>query len=179
MTEDFAIKLLEYGPPGLAVVLLFLAYRLLTRLQDALLTVDVEKFDSPHTFAAWSRLAKATSRNAMAFMAISVIFFAGGVYFQIVDPENEIIVSVAPPDGVRPVVKLQETEQKLDEEGKVELPVRNQHVLRVVSSKLIELLNDRTKERDNLRNQLQLLINENVSGGAAPGVSAEGEEAGF
>jgi hypothetical protein len=165
------MQLLEYGLPGFAVILLSLGFRLLSSFQKEMIQVDMEQFhNSPEMFTAWSQMAKSQSVNARIFMGISTIFFAGGLVIALVVPENRIIVSVAPSEGALPVVTLQENRIELDDLGKAYLVVKDEQVVRVRNHALINAINERTRERDDLKSALRNYVSK---------VEADSKEAGF
>jgi hypothetical protein len=165
------MQLLEYGLPGFAVILLTLGFRLLSSFQKEMIQVDVEKFhDSPEMFSTWTQMMKSQAVNARIFMGVSTLFFAGGMVIAIVVPENRIIVSVAPAEGTLPVVTLQENRVQLDDLGKALLVVKDDQVVRVRNNALINAINERTRERDDLRSALRNYISK---------FEGESKEAGF
>lgn len=156
------LDILEYGIPGFAVVLLWLGYRLLSKFQTEMIEVDVAQFGSPQIFDRWAELARSLIHNARVFMAISVVFFLGGLALAILAPGNQIIVSVAPsePHNMRPVVTVQEDPVELDTLGKAHVDVKGGHIVRVRNSKLLDLVNSVKKDNDNLQSQLRMVLSQ-------------------
>jgi hypothetical protein len=98
-------------------------------------------------------------RNSQIFMGISVVFFVGGLFLAIVAPTNQIIVSVDPaePSHMLPVVTVQESALDLDEIGSARVDVEAGHILRVRNSVLWKKIHEERKEKEDMRDKLNLL----------------------
>ena len=163
MFDGFPVtELLEHGLTGFAVVLLFLGFRLLSEFQKEMLKIQFRQFESLEIFNAWAGMARSLVANARIFMALSALFFIGGFAASMVSPKNNIIVSVAPPEGLRPVVTLHEDAVKLDDDGKVRLLVKNDHVIRVRNNQLIEAFNRKSKQLEDTENKLRKHIEQTL-----------------
>ncbi len=152
------LDLLEYGLPGFAVILFGMGYRLLNKFQSELLAVDMNQFSSPKMFENWAEMAESLVFNARIFLLVSVLFFAGGLAMAIIDPSSKIILSISPPEGVQPEIKLQEELQPLDGEGKVKLSVKEEHVVRILNHPLVTEMNDLKRQVEDVQSQFRQYV---------------------
>lgn len=148
------IEILEYGLPGFAVIFLILTYRLLSSFQQQMIGVDVQQFRDVELYTAWAGTAQSLVTNARIFMALSALCFLGGLIIAIINPENRILLSVAPED-VHPVVVHMGEPQDLSAEGWVKLFVRNDHQISIKVDDLAESLSAMTARVKDLEAQVR------------------------
>ena len=148
--------LLEYGLPGFAVVLLILGYHLLNKTHTLLL--NERSGETREGTELRIRYLQEISKNARLFMVLSLLFFVGGLAMAMMKPSSQVNLSIAPPEGVLPVIRLQERDMPLDGRGTVVLKVQDDNVLRILNNDLHGRLIAIEQERDALKSQLADVI---------------------
>ncbi len=156
MFEAFPlVRILEFGLPGLAVVLMYLAFNLLKDHSQR--SAELAALESEAQITAWKDGMRNASINIWAYFGLSALFFLGGLFIAIYQPRSEIILSVAPPEGIMPKIRLQEKEMPLAQDGTLTLEVSNEHVVRVLNNHILTALTDLRQERDALQDRLRAL----------------------
>lgn len=153
MFETFPwIRILEFGLPGLAVVLLYLAFHLLkSQRPDG---AELASLETDAQLDAWRDAHRTTSVNIRTYFGLSAMFFFGGLFIAVFQPRSEIILSVSPRESpVMPKILLQE-EDLPGIDGVWRLNVSNDNTVRVVTSALLERIVQLESERKELQRRL-------------------------
>jgi hypothetical protein len=146
------IRILEFGLPGLAVVLLYLAFHLLKSQRPD--SAELASLETDAQIDAWRDAHRTTSVNIRTYFGLSAMFFFGGLFIAIFQPRSEIILSVSPREGpVMPKILLQE-EDLPGTDGVWRINVSNDNTVRIVNNALLDRILQLQSEREELQRRL-------------------------
>ncbi|MGK7296105.1 MAG: hypothetical protein ACNS61_09830 [Candidatus Wenzhouxiangella sp. M2_3B_020] len=174
MFEAFPlVRILEFGLPGLAVILMYLAFNLLK--DNSRKSAELASLESEAQIAAWKHGMRSTALTIWGYLGLSALFFLGGLFIAIYQPRNEIILSVAPEEApFKPVIRHQERDMELAQNGTLNLQVSDQHIVRVLNNEILTALNDLKRERDDFEARLRALEAERHAGDPQSGIGGGG-----
>ena len=157
MFEEFPIvDVLNTGVSGFAVVMMYFTYRLLARAQNVITDVRPKEFESVQFYESWCNGVRAPLVYVRYFMILTGFVFFGSLALLIWDPENRIIVSVVPSESnLLPELQYQGHVLSFSETGSLPLNVKANQDILIKASKLVQEIQNRNLEIENLKNQLQ------------------------
>lgn len=128
MSDFNVVEILNTGITGFAVILLYLGYRLTSEVQSKILDKNPNDFKTLEVFKEWKELVNTQLKNTRHFMIIALVFFSGGLAKLMYETESKIIISVGPiEEKTSPIVRHQNNDVRLNENGSAELIVSNEH----------------------------------------------------
>lgn len=92
--SDDIVKILSTGIAGLAVIMLYLSYKLTADIQQRLFDTKMESFPNLEMYREWRSTVKHHNRMVLCFFLLALIFFAGGLFLTIYQKQNQVTVEL-------------------------------------------------------------------------------------
>ena len=143
------VEILNTGVTGFAFLLLFLGYRLISKVYSQILAHEIGNFKSIDFYREWKSLMLSQLAYTIIFIVFSLLFFSGGLWMLMYQAESEIILSITPVESSsRTRVRHQGDSLKL-KNGLAMIRVKDEHNIGVSIAELI-------KQEDQLRSITEL-----------------------
>ncbi len=154
------VDILNTGVTGFAFLMLYLGYRLTSKVQSKIFDQKPDEFKDIAMYKEWKDLVKSQLLNTRYFLSFALLFFAGGIVLLMYQAESKIILSVTPyANNYRPLVHHQSSELELNEKGRATLLVKNEHNIVVENTAMVEQLSMlKFSLEDNQKIQRKLVI---------------------
>ncbi len=96
MDMSVIANILNTGVTGFAFLMLFLGFRLTSKVQVKILEHKSSDFNNIEMYREWKGLIASQLTNTRYFIAFSLLFFAGGVFLLMHQAETRITVATSP-----------------------------------------------------------------------------------
>ncbi|MGL1885529.1 MAG: hypothetical protein OCD76_03350 [Reichenbachiella sp.] len=135
------VEILNTGVTGFAFLMLFLAYKHATNVQNQILKRSPEDFSSVEMFREWKDLFRTQLYNIRFFMIVALIFFGGGVFILVYKGENKVQLVVEPSLKSHPaLVRHQGSALKLNSTGEAQIMVSDNNNITISFDGLYDAL---------------------------------------
>lgn len=158
-SEINPIDILNTGITGFAFLLLLLGYRLTSAVQSQILSTKPNEFDNVEMFREWKDMVCVQLRNTQYFLAIALVFFAGGLANAMHNAESNITVEIIPlEEGMEPTITHLDDSHSPAGNTIIPLNVKDDHKITINSNAIVRELYDLRLFRKNHQEITRTLI---------------------
>ncbi|NVK41878.1 MAG: hypothetical protein HWE39_11600 [Oceanospirillaceae bacterium] len=151
------VEILSTGVSGFAFLMLYIGFRLTSRIQNKILDVNLKETDA-QKLEIWSGLAERQVVNTRYFMIFALMFLLSGLFVLIYRPNTNVSLRVSPSESVlRSQVFAQGTAVDLDENGLGRIVLKDDQAVEIDNRTLFDEIRKLRTELQTARTGQRLL----------------------
>lgn len=151
------VEILSTGVSGFAFLMLYIGFRLTSRIQNKILDVNLKETDVKK-LEVWSSLAERQVVNTRYFMIFSLMFLLSGLFVLLYRPDTKVALSISPSESeLKSLVYAQGTIVPLDENGRGWIVVKDDQAVAIDNKTLFDEIRKLRTELQTARTGQRLL----------------------